>query len=199
MIDKHGLSPHKVRVLLDYFPETGELFWRRRDSKDFYPSSKKSALAVSSQWNGRLAGTRALTATDRSGYLNGHIHKHRYRAHRVAWAHYYGYWPSIIDHIDGDRTNNRISNLRIATAQQNACNRQAASGKTSKYLGVSWHEQNKKWWAKAFFGGREMHLGFFSSEREAAQAYDNAARKHNREFGRFNFPKNGEYDAKAPS
>jgi len=98
-----------------------------------------------------------------------------YKAHRVAWAYVYGEWPALdIDHIDGQRGNNSINNLRLATNRQNQANRKAAFGK-SIYKGVCFHKAHKKWMAQLKNNGETEFIGYFSSQEEAALAYNKRA------------------------
>jgi len=92
------------------------------------------------------------------------------------------------DHINGNRLDNRKSNLRLVTNQQNLCNRGKASNNTSGYKGVSF--QCKKWYAKITSFGKQHHLGSFKEKIDAARAYDKAAKELHGEFARLNFPDN---------
>ena len=91
------------------------------------------------------------------------------------------------DHINGDTLDNRRSNLRICTNQQNNRNRHARAG-TSRYKGVHWYKRGSKWRASIHINGRFKHLGYFDDEQEAALAYDRAARELFGEFANPNFP-----------
>jgi hypothetical protein len=91
------------------------------------------------------------------------------------------------DHKDGNGLNNQSGNLRNATKAQNAQNRRAHSRGTSKYKGVSWHRDTNKWLSCIRAKTRYIHLGLFVSEKEAAKAYDKAAKKYFGEFARTNF------------
>lgn len=93
-----------------------------------------------------------------------------------------------IDHKDRDARNNRKSNLRYATKQENAWNRSKAKGKSSQFKGVSFRSDRGTWMACIGFNGRTIKLGTFATEREAAEAYDNAARERFGEFAALNFP-----------
>ena len=92
------------------------------------------------------------------------------------------------DHINGNKIDNRRSNLRICTQKQNTKNRQVSKKivKSSTYKGVSWHKQNKKWQANIKVNYHHIYLGTFKTENEAARAYDTAATKHFGEFARLN-------------
>lgn len=92
-----------------------------------------------------------------------------------------------IDHINGNPLDNRRSNLRICTHRQNACNRKKMS-QTSQYKGVTWNKRSSKWQAQVMSHQKMFYLGLFTSEFDAAKAYDAAARKHFGEFARLNFP-----------
>lgn len=94
-----------------------------------------------------------------------------------------------VDHINGDTLDNRRENLRLATKAQNAANRRKTKAPTSsQYLGVSWHPHTRKWTARIAVGTRKHYLGVYSDEREAALAYDRAARHYRGEFAVLNFP-----------
>lgn len=94
-----------------------------------------------------------------------------------------------VDHANGDRLDNRASNLRIATSSQNSANRgpdRRRAGKSSKYKGVSWNRERQHWRAYVHINGKTKPLGSFSEEREAARAYDRAAIDAWGEFARLN-------------
>jgi len=89
------------------------------------------------------------------------------------------------DHINGNGLDNRTENLRICTTSQNQSNRHAVTG-TSKFTGVSWSEAAKKWKGGIKKNYKQIHLGYFDSEEEAAQAYNQAAIEVFGEFSRLN-------------
>lgn len=93
-----------------------------------------------------------------------------------------------VDHIDGDTLNNRRSNLRACTVQQNLWNRKPKSKGTSKFKGVSWSASGRKWRVSIRIRSKSVSLGRFNDEIEAALAYDRAAAKHFGEFAWLNFP-----------
>lgn len=92
-----------------------------------------------------------------------------------------------VDHVDGNGLNNQRHNLRVATHQQNVCNRSLYCNNSSGYKGVGWHKQHQKWHAKIQNNGKRIHLGYFDTALEAARAYDEAAKDIHGEFARINF------------
>lgn len=103
--------------------------------------------------------------------------------HRLAWFLHYGEWPTCqVDHINGDRHDNRISNLRLASSSENQRNRKRPKNNTSGYKGVSWIEHYQMWQATIKFDGKNKYLGRFDTPEEASDAYNKAALRHHGEF-----------------
>lgn len=92
------------------------------------------------------------------------------------------------DHIDRDTLNNRKSNLRICSTQENARNAGLNSNNASGYKGVVWYKPTRRWLATIRHNRRQIHLGYFASREEAAIAYDAAAREYFGSFAYLNFP-----------
>lgn len=162
------LSPEYIRTRLDYSADTGRFTWRRSE-----PHGKA--------WNTRFEGKEAFTYKSKRGYLVTNV---RYEgkpvlllAHRVAWAHHYGEWPSgQIDHIDGNRLNNRVGNLRDVTSAENAKNMARSSANTSGVTGVYLHSQTGKWTAQINAFGHKVGLGCFEKWEDAVIARKAAER-----------------------
>lgn len=187
MANKPLLSPEALRQLVRADPELGKIYWLERPA-DTFAVRKNSARHSAATWNTRYSGKEALTAKNRNGYLHGCINSKFYLAHRVIWALYHSKWPSIfIDHINGIKSDNRISNLREANYSQNAANR-CAVNVTSGYLGVSRNSEKKLWQAFIGVGGNSRFLGYYPCEITAAKVYDAAASQAYGEFARLNFP-----------
>lgn len=110
-------------------------------------------------------------------------------AHHVAWYLHYGEWPADqLDHIDRNKSNNLIDNLRIATGANNQYNRTKSANTSSQYKGVSYNKQTKKWTASIRKDYERYFIGYFTTEIEAAQAYDAKAKELFGEFACPNLP-----------
>ena len=91
-----------------------------------------------------------------------------------------------IDHRNNNGLDNRKSNLRLCSDGENARNRKPYIGKSSPYKGVTWHKRIEKWQTRIGFEGKQIHLGYFEEEIEAAIAYNKAAFKHFKSFSYLN-------------
>lgn len=114
---------------------------------------------------------------DANGYRRVHINGVQLKLHRVVFALNAGRWPQDLDHIDGDRLNNDISNLRETNTVENGRNQKLHSRNTSGTVGVYWHERHQKWVASIGVRGRLKHLGTFASKNEAMRARKEAERR----------------------
>lgn len=163
-----------VRELLDYNHETGVFTWRARPGY----SGKRSAW--NKKWAGKTAGSRHS-----DGYVVIRINKKCFYAHRLAWMFVHGDEPDRhIDHINGIAGDNRIANLRLATAAENNRNRGVSARSTSKVKGVSWCKDGQKWGAWTSVNGKSIPLGRFDSIEEARRAYSEAVARLHGDFGR---------------
>lgn len=161
--------------LLRYEPETGRLFWRRRPPELFCGHDRDAAWR---KWNTRYADKEAFTAS-RNGYRCGGIFTVIYPAHRVIWAMLCGVIDDReIDHIDGDRGNNRPANLRLVSAQGNARNASISSANTSGVLGVDFNKKARKWRATIKVNYRKLFVGEFRLFDDAVAARKAAERKY---------------------
>ena len=113
------------------------------------------------------------------GYLCTSIAGKLYQLHRLAWLYARGAWPEgQIDHINGDRTDNRVSNLRDVSHMENGRNQKLGSTNKSGANGVHWFPSRKKWRATITVNGKSLHLGYYDTVAEAADARKLADEKH---------------------
>ncbi len=133
-------------------------------------------------WKKRRRGVRtgiALGTDNGFGYKRITVSGNSYYAHRLAWFFCHGEWPKgEIDHINGDKSDNRIANLRDISRQGNAQNKtKSQSNNKNKTLGVSWHKGAGKWQAHICIYKKRKYLGLFDDVKEAENAYLNEKRK----------------------
>ena len=161
MRNRPRLTRARLRELLHYDKNTGEFRWLERVGNEMRP--------------GPVAG-----------YVQIYIDHNSYQAHQLAWLYMTGRWGRpMIDHRDGDSTNNRWNNLRRATASQNSANRRRARHNTSGYKGVGFDRRSGRWGAAIRKDGKKNYLGSFATPQAAHAAYVAAARKL---FGKFARP-----------
>ena len=152
-------SVERVRELFSYEPETGLITWAKRRF-------------------GVKFGSEA--GTEHKGYKRVKVDSKLILAHRIAWAMHYGAWPEgDLDHINRNRSDNRITNLREASRSGNMINRAYPKG-GSGVTGVSRHKRG--WQASIRVNGRSVYLGIFKTIEDAASARAAAERK---EYGQF--------------
>lgn len=160
------LTVEQVREALDYDPETGVFRWRK-------PSRRVDLL-------GKAAGCQ-----NSWGYVTVSVGERKYMAHRLAWLYVHGRHPvGQIDHIDGNPSNNAISNLREATKAQNQGNRKKSKSNTTGFKGVTFNKRKNKFQAGIMVNRRHVGLGLYSTAEDAHQAYVRAAKHYFGEFAR---------------
>ena len=158
----------------------------------FYYNVKEGGLYYFESKGPRKARSRAGSLSKSNGYrtvgIGGKGNQKQYREHRLIFLYHNGRLPKTIDHINGDRGDNRIENLRECTQQQNCMNTSSRKGSTSKYRGVRKLEENGKilWIAQVFHKGKNIHLGRFNKEDEAAMAYNIRAKECFSEYAKLN-------------
>lgn len=161
-------SPFTVDLIcsyLSYEPDTGRLFWKARERAYFKTQSEFL------RWNGRYAGTEACTAVSGRGYRLGTVNGKKVPAHRLAWVLSEGRWPTDqIDHIDGDRRNNRRANLREASCVENGRNMKRSQANTTGRTGVCYRPSEGLWEAKITVKGERIGLGRFDDFGSACDA-----------------------------
>lgn len=153
-----------IKSSLDYDPITGAFTWRIR------PSNNTRA--------GQSAGT-----INQHGYLHIRLGGFGYQAHRLAWLYIHGKLPdSQIDHINGQRADNRLVNLREATHGDNMRNIARNKRNTSGYRGVSYVKESGKWESRTKFNNKTYYFGHFDTAEEASRVYLAFIAEHHGEF-----------------
>lgn len=159
------LSAARLREVIHYDPDTGVF-------------TRKVRLAQRHH-----AGDRAdtvITSEKMRGYRRVSLFSQRYLAHRVAWLYVHGVWPEKhLDHINGDKGDNRIVNLREADDQLNIENiRVPKASNSCGFLGVVLHKQSGIWRARLQVNKVGIHIGMYATPEEAHEAYVIAKRKY---------------------
>lgn len=143
-------SPDYIRSLLDYDSVRGRLVWR--------------GVGHAARRPGHIAGS-----AHKSGYRHITIDRRAYKEHRVVWCWVHGRWPpDEIDHINRDRSDNRVENLREATRSQNAINGPVRRNNATGHNGVS--RRHGRWLARIHIGYKSRFLGYFDSLDDAIAA-----------------------------
>jgi hypothetical protein len=153
------MTADELRDFLLYDPVTGIFTWKQRAAKCIHI--------------GDIAGN-----VDKIGYVTIGIKKKIYKAHRLAWLYTHGNWPvGLIDHINGIKSDNKLTNLRVVDETGNSENiRQPNKRNKSGFLGVIWYQN--KWRASITVNKKTRWLGDYATPEEAHQAYLLAKRKY---------------------
>lgn len=170
---KAKLTQKYLRECFDY--RDGELHWKMRPRRHFISTHRMN------NWNSQHAGCRA-------GWFHKPTCRHHvaintaiYKEHVLIWVWHHANWPKHdLDHIDMNKTNNRITNLREATRSQNFANKLKQANNTSGYKGVCWSKAAGKWQVRV---GKE-YVGLFETVEEGSAAYLRRATERFGEFAR---------------
>ena len=151
------LTQEYLREIFEYNPTEGIVRWK---------------LGRSNMVEGSRAG-----CINQSGYMVVTVDSKSYRLTRLIWIYMFGHIPDgfYVDHINGNKTDNRLCNLRLVTNKQNQENRPAPKNTTSGYRGVTWHKYYNKWMARICHHKKRETIGFFETAEAAYEAYKKRA------------------------
>lgn len=169
------MSIQDLAACVAYNQDDGSITWRPRDRSMFFRA--KDFLGWNKRFSGKPAGR-----VDAYGYVSISFRGRKFKGHQVAFFIVHGAVPQCIDHVNGDRSDNRISNLRSASLSDNCANRAMDRRNRSGAKGVSWHSKARKWQAHVRMHGVAHYLGLFESIDEAKAARDLAATRLHGEF-----------------
>jgi hypothetical protein len=159
-----SLTQDILHEIVRYVPETGAFFWRERPRHYFQTGHHHK------MWNVQNAGKIAGSINSR-GYWRITIRSETYTAHRLAWLYVFGTWPAMaLDHINQNKVDNRISNLREATSQQNSQNLPRTERNKSGMVGVCWNRAQREWFAYISVSKKQQFIGNFKSKDAAIAA-----------------------------
>jgi len=163
---------------------TKEFIKSRYEYRDgvLYHRAKAGECQYSKQFNTRYAGT-VVGGVANTGYIQTSLmingKQFDYLAHRLIYTYFHGVQPKVIDHIDGDKLNNRLENLKSGTHQENMRNIKLSKLNTSGFTGVSWSKRDSKWYVRIKANNHYLFLGSFSNKDHAIAA----RKKGNIEYG----------------
>jgi len=155
------ISQDEARALFEY--RDGVLYWRQSINR--------------SVPTGAIAG-----ALRSEGYRQVSIRRRMYRAHRIIFLMHHGYLPPEVDHINENKNDSRIENLRAATRRQNANNVGVRKDNTSGVKGVCWAKREQKWRAQCRVNGKRYHIGYYADIKDAQIAVRKFRELHHGEF-----------------
>jgi len=157
-------SDLQKQLLEDFEYKDGTLYWKKKGRS-------------------RIMG-KALGSHDKDGYLQMCYRYKTLRIHRLIFAMHHGYFPEIVDHIDGNIFNNKIDNLRGATFLQNNYNTGISKRNTTGVKGVCWKQKKQRYLASCKINGKAFELGYFKLIEDATKAIMEFREKHHGEFAR---------------
>jgi hypothetical protein len=153
------ITKEELKSQVNYDQETGIFTWKVRNS---------NRIRIGDQAGNYHNG----------GYIEMQLLGQRHLAHRLAWLYVYGYTPKLIDHIDGNKLNNKISNLREASYSENAYNSKIRSDNKSGVRCVSWDKVRQSWEVRVKIDGKLKHFGNYKELDDAAKVAKKIRKEH---------------------
>lgn len=155
------ISQEYLKELFEY--KNGNLYWKISLNKKIIVGSKAGSI-------GKL------------GYLSVQINKKKYKTHRLVFLYHYGYLPKEIDHIDNDKTNNNVDNLRQASRSDNMKNMGFHSKNKSGFKGVNWHKASNRWTVQLMVENKKKYFGIYQDLELADLVAQEARNKYHKNF-----------------
>ena len=150
------ITQSELKEVLSYDEMTGQFVW-------INPKTNRLKIGDVAGW------------LNNKGYLHIKIGKASYKCHRLAWLYVYGEFPDgQLDHVNGNKNDNRINNLRSVSNKENGENRKLHSSNTSGHRGISWNKKSNKWTATVRHLGQLHHIGQYSVLEDAVKAVKEA-------------------------
>lgn len=166
---RNDITQEYLKTIISYDPETGEFTW------------------IIGRNNRAMPGAKAGCLRQTDGYRTIKIGKKSYNEHRLAWLYMTGEWPKkIIDHIDGNRSNNEFKNLRQANFSQNCAHRIYEDRNLGRGVRLNKPSRTSPYWSTISHDNKHIYLGSFMTPDEAAHAYNKAAINLHGEFAILN-------------
>ena len=159
------LTQDQVKSLFDY--KDGNLYWKNK-------TTNLSRVKINA-----IAGS-----TGKKGYLQIGINQKLYLAHRVIFLMHHGYMPDFVDHIDGNKENNFIENLREASRGQNRMNSKLQLNNKSTIKNVNWHKKQNKWVVQLGVEGKKLYFGAYFDLNVAKFVAETMRHKYHKQFAR---------------
>ena len=148
-----------------FFYEDGNLFWKKQ--------------------TGRRINVGKVAGRDCHGYRMIGLMKKSYMTHRLVFMFHHGYLPPEVDHIDGNKSNNKIENLRAATHSENLKNQKLKSSNVSGQKNVGWAKREQRWRVRLTVDGKDKHIGYFKDRELADLVAMEACNLHHKEFSSY--------------
>ena len=161
------ITQQQIRSLFNY--KEGNLYWK---------NVKPNRMVKN--------GDKAGSLNKITGYYTISINNKAHLTHRLIYLYHHEFLPKFLDHIDRNRSNNKIENLREVTLSQNNRNSKPSKNSLSEYKGVSWDKKINKWIAQIKYQNKNIGLGSFDNEIEAALTYNTKATELFKEYAYLN-------------
>lgn len=156
------MTQEQLKKIVSYDENTGVFTWLKSSKYTKYNEGKE------------IGGLDKST-----GYKTAFINGKKYRQHRLVWLFIYGYMPKeFIDHINHNRADNRICNLREVNRSENSRNQKIAKNNKSGIMGVYFLKKTQKWYSQIRVDGKLNHLGYFKDKEDAVNARRNAEKQN---------------------